>query len=98
MAGYIIGDVEVLDREAFKEYQAMVPEIIKKFGGRYLVVGGESEVLEGEWDPHRLVILEFPSFERAREYARSEEYGTAKAIRQRCARTNSVVVHGGEEQ
>ena len=67
---------------------------IAAYGGRYRVRGGRSELLEGEWTPARLVILEFPDAERARAWWSSPEYTPAKAIRQACARTEMLLVEG----
>ena len=61
MAAYVIANVEVTDPAAYEEYRAKVPGTIAAYGGRYLARAGATEVLEGDWTPHRLVILEFPS-------------------------------------
>jgi uncharacterized protein (DUF1330 family) len=63
-------------------------------GGRYLVRGGPVEVLEGKATPHRVVVLEFPTAERAREWWDAPDYRPAKAIRQACARTEMILVAG----
>jgi uncharacterized protein (DUF1330 family) len=94
MASYIIAEVDVHDAAGFEEYRKLVPGTIAQYGGRYIVRGGKSEVLEGDWTPKRIVILEFPDFERAREWWASQEYAEPKKMRQRTARTNLVLVEG----
>ena len=94
MAAYVIADVAVKDPAAFEEYRKQVPATIEKYGGRYLVRGGATEVLEGEWRPRRLVILEFASVAAARRWYDSEEYRGPKALRRRATVTNLAVVEG----
>lgn len=94
MPGYVIAEVTVTDPQGFEQYRSMVPATIAKYGGRYVVRGGKSETLEGDWQPTRLVVLEFESAARAREWWASEEYREAKALRQRAARTKLVIVEG----
>ncbi|MPZ22945.1 MAG: DUF1330 domain-containing protein [Dehalococcoidia bacterium] len=94
MAGYIIADVEITDLEVYQEYAKLVPPTLEVYGGRHIVRGGEFEVLEGDHNPHRLVVIEFPSYERAIEWARSEEYAPARAMRQRSANTSLIAVKG----
>ncbi len=72
----------------------MAPPSIAAYGGKYLTRAGTTEVLEGEWVPKRLVVLEFPSLERAKSWIGSAEYRDARAMRQRAARTNMVVIEG----
>ena len=92
MAAYVIVDVRVTDPLKFEEYKKLVPATIAAFGGKYLARGGRAETLEGGWDPERVVILEFPTLERAREWWASEAYRQPKAMRQRCATTRMIVV------
>lgn len=94
MAGYVIAEVEVVDPQGFEEYRKMVPATIEKYGGRFVVRGGVTETLEGQWVPKRLVIIQFDSVERAKQWWASEEYRDAKALRQRTAVTNLVIVEG----
>lgn len=94
MAAYFIADIEVKDPTAFEEYRKQVPATIEKYGGRYLARGGATEVLEGEWRPRRVVILEFPSVAAARRWYDCEEYREPKALRRRAAVTNLVLVEG----
>ena len=92
--GYIIGQVEVKDPEAYKEYIARAPATIAQYGGEYLVRGGDFEVLEGEWAHERTVVLRFPSVEAAKRWHASPEYEEPKALRNRVALTNMAVIEG----
>jgi uncharacterized protein (DUF1330 family) len=92
--GYVIADVEVVDAAGFEDYRARVPATIARYGGRYLVRGGATEVREGDWSPRRLIVLEFPSLARAREWFDSPEYAPLIALRQRTARTRIVLAEG----
>lgn len=94
VAGYVIVDLEVTDPEAFNEYRQQVAPTIEAYGGRYLVRGGSVETVEGEWKPKRVVVLEFPSVQRAKEWWSSEEYREPKALRQRAAETHLIIVEG----
>ena len=94
MAAYVVVQIAVEDPIAYEEYKALAPASITAYGGRYVVRGGRSEVLEGSWQPSRLVVLEFPTADRARAWWGSAEYSPAKAIRQRCARTEMLLIEG----
>jgi uncharacterized protein (DUF1330 family) len=94
MAAYVVLDVAVQDPRVYDEYKDLAPASIAEYGGRYLARGGSSETLEGGWSPSRLVILEFPTMERARSWWASREYGPARTLRQASAHTNLVVVEG----
>jgi uncharacterized protein (DUF1330 family) len=94
VAAYIIAEVNVQDAQAFDEYRETVPATLTPFGGRFVIRGGKSETLEGDWTPQRIVVLEFPDFNRARDWWASAEYREPKAMRQRAAMTNLIVVEG----
>ncbi len=94
MSAYIIVDVEITDRDKYEEYISVVPPTIEAFGGRFLVRGGRAEILEGDWQPKRVVVLEFESFDRARERWSSDEYENPKRLRQSASITNMIVVEG----
>lgn len=94
MPAYVIADIEVTDPIRYEEYKGLVPLSIAKYGGRYIARGGEVHVLEGAWTPNRLVILEFPSLDRARQWWASAEYARAKALRQATSAGNLVVIDG----
>ena len=94
MPAYFIVDNEVTDSAGFEEYRKQVPVTVEKYGGRFLVRGGQIQPLEGDWKPTRIVVTEFPSIEQARRWYDSEEYRTLKALRSRSARGSVVLVEG----
>jgi uncharacterized protein (DUF1330 family) len=95
MAAYVIAEVEITDPVAYEEYRRQVPATIAAFGGRFVVRAGRYEVVEGTWEPARLVILEFDSLERAQAWHASPEYQAVKAIRDRTAHTRHVILAEG---
>jgi len=94
MSAYIIAEVKVHDAQLYEEYKGQVQPTLDQFGGRFAVRGGRTELLEGDWNPARLVVLEFPSADDARAWWSSDEYAGAKALRQRAAVTQMVLVEG----
>ena len=94
MAAYIIVDVEITDPVRYAEYIRVVPPTIAKYGGRFLVRGGKAETLEGSWKPGRVVVVEFPTFEKAREWWESEEYRGPRTLRQSASVTDMILVQG----
>ena len=94
MAAYVIAHIDVKDPVQYEDYKKMSPVSIGKFGGRFIARGGAVEVLEGAWEPKRLVLLEFPSAEAAREWYASEDYAPAKALRQATSTGDLVMVEG----
>ena len=94
MPAFVIVEIEVRDPEAYESYKRLVPASLAAYGGRFIARGGATESLEGDWAPERLVVLEFPSIERARQWWASAEYRDAKAIRMRAARTRMIVTEG----
>lgn len=96
MAVYLIVEVEITDPTEYAEYIKLVPPTIAAYGGKYRVRGGHAELLEGDDPPKRMVVLKFPSTERARAWLESPEYRPARDIRHRAARTRMVLVDGVE--
>ncbi|HJZ64183.1 MAG TPA: DUF1330 domain-containing protein [Candidatus Acidoferrum sp.] len=94
MSAYIFVSVEVLDPVRYEEYRKTVLRTIEAYGGRFLVRGGKMEVLEGSWPPRRIVIVEFPSVEKARAWWNSSEYAAPKALRQATSHTEMILVEG----
>lgn len=94
MPAYVVVEIAVRDGETYERYKALAPPSIEAYGGRYLVRGGTTEALEGSWSPPRLVILEFPTTERARAWWDSPEYAPARALRQASASTEMLLVEG----
>jgi len=80
-AAYIIVDMKVSDPEQYKQYMAEAPAAVKAFGGEYLVRGGKFEVMEGNWQPARIAMLRFPSFEQAKAFYDDQMYRAARAKR-----------------
>ena len=97
MAGYVVVQVSIHDPEGFAVYRDMVPPTLESYGGRYLVRGGDWENLEGEWNPQRMVIIEFDSVDQAKSWWSSEEYAPAKKLREETATSKLVIVDGCPE-
>ncbi|WP_354687811.1 DUF1330 domain-containing protein [Cupriavidus necator] len=94
MAAYLIADVDITDPAAFEEYKREVPATEARYGGKYLGRGGPTKVLEGDWQPHRLVIVEFPDMESLLAWYDSPEYARLKTIRKQCAKTRMIALEG----
>ncbi len=94
MPAYVIAHIDVKDPTRYEDYKRMSPISIEKFGGRFIARGGKTESLEGTWQPKRIVLIEFPSVDRAREWWASEDYAPAKALRQATSTGDLVVVEG----
>jgi len=94
MPAYVIVEISIKDPVEYDEYKKHTPGSIAPFGGKFIVRGGFKECLEGDWDPERLVVLEFPTVEKAKEWWGSEIYAGPKKIRQRSAETRMILVEG----
>ncbi len=95
MPAYVIADVAVSDPAKYEGYKALSPGAVEKHGGRFIVRGGQSATLEGDWKPGRLVVIEFASFEKAQAFYTSVEYTAARRARAGAtSRFNMVVVEG----
>ncbi len=94
MAAYVVVDIGVTDPVGYEEYKVLAAPTVAAYGGRYIARGGRVARLEGDWTPRRVVILEFPSMEQAQAWWASPEYSAARAVRQRTATANMVVVEG----
>ena len=94
MNGYVIFNINIKDSERYKEYIAKIGNIIKKFGGEYLVRGGEYQVMEGEWKYSRTVVIKFLTYEKALEWYHSEEYKPIKPIRLANSESNGIIIKG----
>ena len=79
--GYVIVQMNISDPDQYKMYAAEAPASIRAMGGEYVARGGRSETLEGDWQPHRVALLKFPSYERAKEWYDSEQYRHAREKR-----------------
>jgi uncharacterized protein (DUF1330 family) len=91
---YIIVETDIHDPEQYERYKAASPAAVAAHGGRFVVRGGELAVLEGDWNPKRLVLLEFPDLDAAKRFYASDEYEEAKRLRQGAANLNMVAVEG----
>lgn len=94
MAAYVIVNVDTKHPQEYERYKQMAEETVAQYGGRYLVRGGRMEMLEGSWSPTRIVVLEFPTYERAHEWWHCAEYAPAKELRRRLSTTDLLIVDG----
>lgn len=94
MSAYIIVDIEVTNPEGYADYKNLAPAAVSLYGGRYIARGGKTETLEGDWQPNRLVILEFPNSEQAKAWLNSPEYAPARAMRHQYANSRMVIIEG----
>jgi uncharacterized protein (DUF1330 family) len=72
--GYLIVEMNITDMEQYKQYMTDAPASVKAFGGEYLVRGGKHESLEGDWQPHRVAVVRFPSYEQAKAFYNDQQY------------------------
>jgi uncharacterized protein (DUF1330 family) len=96
MPAYLIVNIDVHDPDKFEEYKKTASPITAAYGGKYLARGGVSETLEGDWVGRRMVLIEFESMERAREWWSSKEYGRVKGLRHQSSETQMILVEGIE--
>lgn len=94
MAAYLVVDIKVTEPQQFQKYRELAQLAVAKYQGRYLVRGGKSITLEGDWQPERLVIVEFPSVEQARLFYDSPEYLAARAARAGAADFDMLLAEG----
>ena len=94
MSGFVIFNIEIKKPEEYKEYVDKVKPIAEKFGGEYIVRGGETTIVEGNWTHPRTVVIKFPSYEKALEWYNSEEYQPVKQIRLDNAVANGIIIKG----
>ncbi len=96
MPAYIIVEIEITDEGMYEDYKKLTPASLAPYQGKFIVRGGKTEVLESDWKPGRIVVLEFPNMEKAKQWWSSDEYAPAKKIRQRSANTKMILVDGFE--
>ena len=94
MTAYVIVDIDVHDSVGYDEYKKLAPATVALFGGKYIARGGNTETLEGDWSPSRLVILQFENVEQAKKWLNSDEYSQARKMRHSTAKSNMVVIEG----
>jgi uncharacterized protein (DUF1330 family) len=91
---YVIADVRITTPGEYSEYVRRTPATIEQFGGRFVIRGGKAEDLEGDWHPDRIVVVEFSSYEQAKQWYRSPGYSALIPIRQRHSTSRLIVVEG----
>jgi uncharacterized protein (DUF1330 family) len=94
MPAYVIVEIDIHDPVGYEDYKRQASETVFKYGGKYIARGGKAEVLEGDRQPKRIVILEFPSIDRAKEWLNCEEYREPRKLRHKTATTDMIVVEG----
>ena len=94
MTGYVIFNIKITNPENYKEYIEKVKPVAEKFGAEYIVRGGEFELVEGNWEHPRTIVIKFPSYEKAHEWYNSEEYKPIKKIRLDNALSNGIIIKG----
>ncbi len=94
MSAYIVGDITVHDTERYKKYVGRAPDFVKKHSGKYLVRGGDMQVSEGDWNPQRVVVIEFPSMADAQGFLQDPEYQAIAEDRRAATTSNLIVVEG----
>ena len=94
MAAYLISTIEITDPAAYEEYRKLVGPVLQKFGGKFLARGGKIDYLEGDWQPKRVVVVEFETMDKARAFSDSPEYAPAKEARHRASVSSVIVVEG----
>jgi uncharacterized protein (DUF1330 family) len=91
---YMIVEVETTDEALMAEYRKHTPGLVARFGGKFIVRGGRTRTLEGDWKPPRLVVLEFPDFDAAERFYQSPEYQPVLDMRLRAGRCKAILVDG----
>jgi uncharacterized protein (DUF1330 family) len=97
MSAYLIVEIEVTDPIGYEEYKSQAAATVHRYGGKYIVRGGKTEILEGDWKPKRIVILEFPTMDRAKEWLNCAEYAEPRKLRHKTAKTNMLVIEGFDD-
>ncbi len=92
--GYLVAEVDVANPQQYGEYAKLSPGVIEKFGGRFIARGGRVATLEGPAAAGRMVIIEFPSFERAQAFYDSPDYQTIRKLRVGAATFRGVLIEG----
>ena len=94
MPAYVIVEIDIADPVGYEQYKRLAGATVEKYGGQYIVRGGRTEVLEGDWKPNRVVVLQFDSAQSAKDWLNSEEYREPRKMRHRTAKTNMILVEG----
>lgn len=94
MAAYFIVDVKVSDPQNYDVYRQLVGPTLERYGGKFIARGGATETIEGDWQPERLVILEFEDTEQFKRWYNSPEYVEAREIRFKASTARAVLTQG----
>jgi uncharacterized protein (DUF1330 family) len=94
MPAYLIVETDITDPEQYEQYKAVTPGLVAAAGGRFIARGGEVAVLEGDWTPERLVVIELPDLAAAKRFYESPEYQEAIKLREGAATLRMVAVEG----
>ena len=94
MSGYIIVQINITNKEQYKEYLNQVTSIAEKYGGEYIVRGGKTKTMLGKWDYERTVVIKFPTYDSALEWYNCEEYAPIKKIREDNSEGNLIIIEG----
>lgn len=94
MPAYVVVEINIVDPTEYELVKKLTPPTVQQYGGIYLARGGFTETLEGDWEPKRLVVLQFPDLQAARDWWSSPEYAPVKAMRQKTAVTLMVLTEG----
>ena len=94
MSAYVIAEIEVTEPVTYEEYRKQVLPVVTKYGGRFLVRGGNVKTKEGGWQPKRIVVLEFPSMDQAEKFYSSPEYAPLIKLRQKASKGGVILVEG----
>ena len=92
--GYLIVRINIKYVEVFQHYPPLYTNAVEKFGGKYLIRGGSFEIVEGQWPAERTTVVEFESFNKAKEFYNSLEYSEAKKVRQESTDTDFILIEG----
>lgn len=98
MAAYLVVEAVITDREKFAAYAQRVPELVARFGGEYIVLGGAQEALEGDWGDVRLVVHRWPDMARARRFWNSPEYAKVRKLREGAGEFRVMLLEGRQKE
>ena len=94
MSAYLIGQINIINEEPYKEYVKLTSPIIKKYSGEFLVRGGKFKKMLGKWNYARTVVIKFPSYDNAMDWYNSEEYRPVRKIREDNSQGNIIIIEG----
>ncbi len=92
MPAFLVADIEVTDKKTYRKYREANPDIVNKFGGRYIALGGDTVVLEGDWQPNRTIIIEFSSMDTLKSFYSSAEYVELRKLRLKSANSRLIAI------